>query len=196
MVRNKSSVFANIGATSHSSYEREKNDYYSTDEEAVRLLHKHKLLDTDVPYWETACGGGRLSKELLRLGYDVSYSSDKYDRGYGDIGVDFFDCHTVFQGNTITNPPYSFINDWIVHSLEVTSNKVYIFGRIQTIETQSRYKRIFRDNPPVWICPFVKRVKCYMNDDSFKGKSSAVCYAWFIWDNKIDNEDTKVKWLI
>lgn len=195
MVRNKSSVFANIGASSHSTYEREKNDYYSTDEEAIRLLDKHGLLDKSLPYWETACGGGRLSKELIRLGYNVVYSSDKYDRGYGDVGVDFFKVNKVFQGNTITNPPYSFINDWIVHSLNITSNKVYIFGRIQTIETISRYKRIFRDNPPVWICPFVKRVKCYPNDNPTK-TSSAVCYAWFIWDNKVDNEDTKVKWLI
>ena len=195
MVRNKSSVFANIGASSHSTYEREKNDYYSTDEEAIRLLHKHNLLDKDVQYWETACGGGRLSKELIRLGYDV-VSSDLFDRGYGDVGVDFFECNEVFQGNTITNPPYSFINDWIVHSLKITSNKIYIFCRIQTIETISRYERIFKDNPPVLICPFVKRIKCYLNNDSFANKSSAVCYAWFIWDNKDNSGVTKVKWLI
>lgn len=196
MVRNKSSVFSNIGSSSHSSDDRMKNDYYSTDEEAVRLLHKHKLLDTDQKYWETACGGGRLSKELIRLGYDVSYSSDKYDRGYGDSGVDFFDCKKMFQGNTITNPPYKFINDWIVHSLNVTSNKAYIFCRIQTIETINRYNRIFKDNPPVLICPFVKRVKCYPNDDISANKSSAVCYAWFIWDNKDNSGITRVKWLI
>lgn len=196
MVRNKSSVFANIGASSHSTYEREKNDYYSTDEEAIRLLHKYNLLDKDIPYWETACGGGRLAKELKRLGYNVTKETDLFDRGYGDVGVDFFKCHEVFQGNTITNPPYKYINDWIKHSLDVTSNKAYIFGRIQTIETKSRYDKIFKDNPPVLICPFVKRVKCYLNDDSFANKSSAVCYAWFIWDNMDDSGVTKVKWLI
>ena len=187
-------VFRNIGASNHSNYEREKNDYYSTDPLAIKLLHKYGLLDNNVPYWETACGGGRLSNELIRLGYDV-VSSDLFDRGYGDIGVDFFKCKEVFQGNTITNPPYSFINDWIVHSLKITSNKVYIFCRIQTIETISRYNKIFKDNPPVYICPFVKRIQCYRNDDTSL-KSSAVCYSWFIWDNLIENEDTKVKWLI
>ena len=138
--------------------------------------------------------GGNLSKELIRLGYEVT-SSDKYDRGYGYVGVDFFECNDVFQGNTITNPPYSFINDWIEHSLKITSNKVYIFGRIQTIETIGRYNRIFKNNPPLYICPFVKRIKCYPNGD-MTDKGSAVCYAWFIWDNTIDNEDTLVKWLI
>ena len=82
MSRNKKSVFMNIGATNHSEKERITNDYYSTDESAIRLLHKHGLLDKDVPYWETAVGGGRLSKELKRLGYNVTRESDKYDRGY------------------------------------------------------------------------------------------------------------------
>lgn len=193
MVRNSKSVYSNIGASNHSKLEREENDYYATDPYAVTLLDKYGLLDDNL-YWETACGGGNLSKELIRLGYNV-VSSDKYDRGYGDVGVDFFECNEVFQGNTITNPPYSFINDWIVHSLKITANKCYIFGRIQTIETVKRYNQIFKDNPPVYICPFVKRVKCYPNGN-ITNKSSAVCYAWFIWDNKVDNEDTKVVWLI
>ena len=139
-------------------------------------------------------GGGELVNELNRLGYDC-IGSDKYDRGFGDVGVDFFDCKHQFNGSIITNPPYSFINDWIVHSLELAKNKVYIFGRIQTIETIGRYNRIFKHNKPVWICPFVKRIKCYPNGD-ITNRGSAVCYAWFIWDNTIDNEDTKVKWLI
>lgn len=61
MARNKQLVFSNIGASNHSKYEREANDYYSTDEEAIRLLDKHNLLDKDIPYWETACGGGEIS---------------------------------------------------------------------------------------------------------------------------------------
>ena len=64
MTRNKKSVFVNIGATSHSNYEREANDYYSTDERAIQLLHKHNLLDTDVPYWETAVGGGEIGNGI------------------------------------------------------------------------------------------------------------------------------------
>ena len=194
-MKDNNAVFSCIGASTHGNYEREKNDYYSTDPLAVRLLDKHNLLDTDVPYWETAVGGGRLSKELKRLGYNVTKETDLFDRGYGDSGIDFFKCNEVFQGNLITNPPYSFINDWIVHSINLASNKSYIFCRIQTIETINRYERIYKNNPPVLICPFVKRIKCYRND-SKTAQPSAVCYAWFIWDNQVNNEDTKVKWLI
>jgi len=60
-MRNRKSVFSCIGASNHSDYEREANDYYSTDPKAITLLHKHGLLDADVPYWETAVGGGAVS---------------------------------------------------------------------------------------------------------------------------------------
>ena len=195
MTRNTKSVYSCIGASNHSDYEREKNDYYSTDPIAIYLLHKHNLLDKDQPYWENAVGGGNLAMELKRLGYNVVKETDLFDRGYGDSGIDFLQCRKTFQGNLITNPPYSLINDWILKSIDIASNKSYIFCRIQTIETITRYNKIFRDNPPVWICPFVKRVQCYRNNDtSING--SAVCYAWFIWDNKDDSGETKVRWLI
>lgn len=57
-MRNNHSVFSCIGASNHSRYEREANDYYSTDPLAVTLLDKYNLLDKNYPYWETACGGG------------------------------------------------------------------------------------------------------------------------------------------
>lgn len=138
-------------------------------------------------------GGGNLSKELLRLGYDV-VSSDLFDRGYGDVGVDFFKCNKVFQGNLITNPPYKHINEWIQHSIDLASNKSYIFCRIQTIESIKRYQ-IFKNNPPSMICPFVKRIPCFIGGTK-KTYSSAICYSWFIWDKKDDSGETKVKWLV
>lgn len=67
MTRNSKSVFSTIGASSHSNYEREKNDYYSTDPLAIRLLDKHNLLDKDTPYWETAVGGGEISIRIEKV---------------------------------------------------------------------------------------------------------------------------------
>lgn len=194
IIKKYDTTFVTMGASNHALSTREVHDYYSTDALAITLLDKYDLLDKDVPYWETACGVGSLSNELIRLGYDV-ISSDKYDHGYGDIGVDFFKCKKVFQGNTITNPPFKHMNDWIVHSLKITSNKAYIFGRIQTVESIGRWNRIFKHNPPSYICPFVKRIQCYKNNDLTE-KGSPLCYAWFIWDNNSSDNETKVKWLI
>ena len=186
-----------MGASNHSKRQRIPNDYYATSPQAITLLHKHHLLDKNTPYWECAVGGGNLSKELKRLGYKVELETDLYDYGYPEAttGIDFLKCKRKFRGNIITNPPYNQINKWIPHQNQLATHKSYIFARIQTIETIKRYENIFKKDPPILICPFVKRIKCYPNNkDTIK--SSAICYAWFIWDNQVNNNETTVKWLI
>ena len=185
-----------LGASNHSDYERAKNDYYSTDPSAITLLDKHNLLDKDKNYFETAVGSGSLANQLTKLGYNVTRTLDLIDRDYPNTIIgDFFEYNEQFNGSLITNPPYKNINNWILHSLDLASDKVYIFCRIQTLESYNRYNKIFKDNPPVWVCPFVKRVQCYRDDDhSFK--SSTICYSWFIWDNKDNSNETRIKWLI
>lgn len=197
MKNDKQGVYANIGSSSHSKTERTTNDYYATSPQAITLLHKHHLLDKNTPYWECAVGEGNLSKELKRLGYKVELETDLYDYGYPEAttGIDFLKCKEKFDGNIITNPPYKQINKWIPHQNQLATHKSYIFARIQTIETIKRYENIFKKDPPILICPFVKRIKCYPNNkDTIK--SSAICYAWFIWDNQVDNNEPIVKWLI
>lgn len=158
MARSKHSIFANIGASNHSSYDREKDDYYATDVSAIDMLHKHNLL-VDGKYWECACGDGRLSERLKEYGYDV-ISSDLFDRGYGVTGVDFLIQENGYD-NIITNPPYTFINDFLVKGIELAEHRLYIFARLQTLETIGRYNKVFKDNPPRYVCPFVKRIPCY-----------------------------------
>ena len=194
MGKNIKGVYSTMGASNHSERERERDDFYSTDPLAITLLHRNGLLD-DCEYWECACGNGNLSKELLNLGYNVSLNTDLFDRGYGVSGVNFLECTTKFNGSIITNPPFKDLTDFILKGLELSSNKLYIFARIQTLETIKRWESIFMKYKPLYVCPFVKRIGCYPNgDESYKNK--AVCFGWFIWDvNNLDCE-TKVKWLL
>lgn len=189
-------IFSPLGASNHSKDQRAESDFYSTDPIAITLLDKNNLLDKDVDYYECACGEGHLTKELRRLGYNVPKNTDLYDRGFGESGVDFLKQNTVFNGNIITNPPYKQLTDFILKGLELASNKLYIFSRIQTLESIVRYENIFSKYKPIYVCVFVKRVKCYHYDVTKQYARSAVCYAWFIWDNTIENEHTEVKWLI
>ena len=194
MARSKHSIFANIGASNHSSYDREKDDYYATDVSAIDMLHKHNLL-VDGKYWECACGDGRLSERLKEYGYDV-ISSDLFDRGYGVTGVDFLIQENGYD-NIITNPPYTFINDFLVKGIELAEHRLYIFARLQTLETIGRYNKVFKDNPPRYVCPFVKRIPCYRGGENDKRfKQSAVAYAWFIWDKTEPDKECEIRWLI
>ena len=182
-----------MGARGHSDYPREENDYYKSDPKTISLLEKYGLLIDD-KYWECACGDGALSNRLIELGYDV-YSSDLFDRGYGDIGIDFLKQNKKWDGSIITNPPFSLLEDFILKGLELAKNRCYIFARINTLESKRRYDKIFKDNPPLYVCQFVKRIKCYRVNHP-NPQCSAISYAWFIWDKNDDSNDTFVKWLI
>lgn len=99
----KQDIFKRIGAHGHCIQERDRDDYYSTIPEAI-----DHLLTVDSPYhtvWECACGGGNLSKRLEKYGFDV-ISTDKFDRGYGQI-QDFLlaDTTPVKDCDILTNPP-------------------------------------------------------------------------------------------
>lgn len=58
MGKEKYAPLSNIGASTYSTMPRITNDYYATSPQAITLLHKHKLLDKNTPYWECAVGGG------------------------------------------------------------------------------------------------------------------------------------------
>lgn len=92
--------------------------------------------------WEPACGEGHMSKVLEEHGYNV-FSSDKVDRGYGEV-LDFL-TYTPNGGNTkdiVTNPPYKYAKEFVEHALDISSNgtKVAMFLKIQFLEGQARRK--------------------------------------------------------
>ena len=191
---NEKTVFIINGCSNHSKYERAVNDYYSTDPLAIDMLEKYGLLDKNVKYYEVACGDGSLSKRLESYGYDV-ISSDLVDRGYGTPNKDFLKDTEMKDGSIITNPPYKYLQDFILKGLELANNKLYIFAKIQSLEGIRRYENIYSKRSPEKVCVFVKRINCYRNGIQ-KDYSSAVCYCWLIFDNKNPTDDTKLMWLI
>lgn len=176
---NKATTFAILGASNHSKLTREVNDYYATDPKAVELLLEKEKFSNKL--LEPSCGEGHISKVLQDAGYQVE-SYDLVDRGFGTV-KDFFTVEK-FDGNIITNPPYKIALDFVKHSLEIIpdGNKVAMFLKIQFLESKSR--RIFFDEfPPKKIYVASSRLICAMNGEFDKYKSSAACYAWFIWEN-------------
>ena len=142
------------------------------------------------------CGSGHLSKRLKEHGYKV-YNSDIIDRGYEDFNqvLDFLNFDGTYQGDIITNPPYKYCSEFIKKSLDVVNDghKVAMFLKLQTLEGQKRYQEIFSITPPKSVYVFVKRVACGKNG-KFDSGSSAVCYAWFVWE-KGWKGDTTLKWI-
>lgn len=184
-------VFVTLGASNHAKQERENDDYYATDPEALE-----KLLDLETfsdRVWECACGGGHLSKVLIDRGYSV-LSTDLIYRGYGTGGVDFFS-EDDFDGDIITNPPYKHALEFVKHALEVIhdGHKVAMLLRLQFLEGKSR-RDLFDRFPPKTVYVSTSRILCAKNGDfSKKKEGSAIAYAWFVWE-KPCRRDTVVKW--
>lgn len=136
-------------------------------------------------YIGTCCWGGLIADTLKKHGHQVQ-SIDIVDRGY--IGTEVRDFLTTtkddlrFSPDIITNPPYVIATEFVEHALDISmdSVKVAMFLKIQFLESKKRYN-LFKKYPPKKIYVFVNRVNCGKNG-VFGKESSAVCYAWFIWE--------------
>lgn len=187
-------IFATIGASNHSKFEREIDDYYATDPIALELLLDIESFSNSV--WECACGEGHLSRVLDERGYYV-LSTDLIDRGYGTGGINFLQTDFKFDGDIITNPPYKYAKEFVEHAIETITDghKVAMFLKLTFLEGKTR-KQLFERYPPKLVYVSSSRISCAKNGDfspAEKAKNSAVAYAWFIWE-KPYHGDTTVKW--
>lgn len=188
--RNRLSPFVGSGASNHSNKERVADDFYSTDPIAVDYLLQYETFNHNI--WEPACGTGNISKRLEDYGYNV-LSTDIIDRGFGGGRIDFLQCHKPFKGDIITNPPFNKSMEFVTKALELSDRKVAMFLKLQFLETKKRYDHIFKDKPLARVYVFVKRIRCFRND-VWNNDTSAVAYAWFIWDKEYSGE-TRIRWI-
>lgn len=171
---------------------REKLDFYATDRRAIKELLERETFKEEV--YEPACGAGHIGKVLEEYGYKVEASDICY-RGYGqEEAVDFF---TVKENemDIVTNPPYFCAGDFLRHALDISKEgvKIAMLFRLAFLEGQSRYE-LFKKYPPKTVYVFSKRLNCAKNGDFEKYKSSAIAFAWLIW-NIGYTEKTELKWI-
>lgn len=191
---NYNSIYKTLGATSHSDGDRQEHDYYATDPRAVAILLESESFSENI--WEPACGEGHISKVLEASGYNVK-STDLIYRGFGEVVPhDFLNGETkLFDGDIITNPPYKYAKEFVEKSLEVIppGRKVAMLLKVTFLEGKER-KKLFQSHPPRTIYVFSGRIKCAKNGEFEAMGSSAVAYAWYIWEKDYKG-DTVVKWV-
>ena len=124
---------------------------------------------------------------------------DLIDRGYGKGGIDFLKYNDVVDKDIVTNPPYSLAQDFLEHAMDIITegHKIAMFLKLTFLES-SRRKEMFKKYPPKKIWVSSSRIPCGKNGDFYqrnsdgsikydkdgnpKEVSSAVCYAWFIFE--------------
>ena len=192
--KSSKSIYATIGASNHSVNDRDADDYYATDPKALEALLQFEVFHDNV--WEPACGGGHLSRVLEDCGHCVR-NSDIVDRMGGGVEIlDFIEGDIdIWDGDIVTNPPYSFAQEFVEKSLATITDgcKVAMFLKLTFLEGKKR-KEMFAKYPPKRVYVFSHRVTCAKGGDFASTKSSAVAYAWFIWE-KGYSMDTIVRWI-
>jgi len=173
------STFKAIAASNHCTEERADKDYYATEPKATEWLVN--LEQFDGPILEPSCGEGHMSRVLLDAGYTV-VSRDLVDRGYGEVSDFLSPDNTYWPGDIVTNPPYAFAHQFVEKALDIIpdGHKVAMFLKLTFLEGQKR-KSLFRNHPPMRVLVSRSRLKCARNGDFEHAPSSAVAYAWFIW---------------
>lgn len=173
------SIYTCNGASNHSEWERQEDDYYATDPKTILPLLENYNFNQNI--WEPSCWEWHLSKELENNWFKV-ISSDLVDRWYWTWWVDFLNCSKTFNWDIITNPPYKYAQEFVEKSIELIKDgcNVAMFLKLTFLEWQKR-KVMFKRWWLRKVLVFSQRQMCAKNWDFYKYKSNAVAYARFIW---------------
>ena len=163
-------------------------DFFPTPPWATFALIDNESFKGDI--WECACGDGTMSRVLEETGCAVP-SSDLYDRGYGDIGVDFLDSERRAD-NIITNPPYNSAEGFVANGVEFAKHKFALLLRLAFLEGANRARTIFTKCPPSRVWVFSERITFYPVGVEVKG-TGTTAYAWFVWDKDAPS-GTELRW--
>lgn len=181
MARTKQTVYVTNGCSNHSDKERVKDDFYATPPIATEWLLRVEP-DLCAKIWEPCCGMGHIS-EVLRDNGKWVHSTDLVPRGYG-LGepLDFLQCNSEWTGDIVTNPPYNMAQEFVEKAMELVTDghKVCMLLKLTFMEGAKR-ESLFAKYPPKHIHVFSRRINCWPNGEEPK-ISSAVCYAWFVWE--------------
>lgn len=171
-----------------SSAGRPINDFYPTPRSAITALLKRVEFGNNI--LEPACGRGDISRVLEEYGHKV-ISSDLFDYGYGEVGVDFLD-RLDWSGDIITNPPFNLAEKFLQRALSLDYGKIAFLLKLAFLEGQSRSKLLER-SPLKEVLVFRKRLSMTRNGKPPRG-SGMIAFAWFIWEKNYSGKPV-IGWL-
>lgn len=196
----QNAVYKTIGASNHTESERESNDYYATDPQAI-----DKLLAVESPncyIWECACGEGHLSERLKQKGFFVISSDLVYRWSKVTFLADFLRLNESpgFNGidkfDILTNPPYKYAKEFVLKALELLPEgcRCYMFLKLTFLEGKARFNEIFSKTPPQAVYVLSERLTCAKNGDFKNYNNGALAYAWFVWEKGWTGKTT-LEWI-
>lgn len=162
-------------------------DFFPTPRWATFALIDNEHFNGDV--WECACGDGAMSRVIEQT--SRVFSSDLYERGYGETGIDFLRTRRAAD-NIVTNPPYNSAEGFVASGARLARKKFALLLRLAFLEGANRANTIFAKTPPSRVWVFSERITFYPSGVDPKG-SGTTAYAWFVWDKDAPSR-TELRW--
>lgn len=181
-----------LGASNLSETDRANNDFYATPPSVVEMLLEKESFDKNI--WEPAAGLNHITNVLIKNGHTV-YATDIIQRLPTIEIQDFFTCNKEWDGDIITNPPYTRAGEFVDKAMELIKpgHKLALLLKIQFLEGKGR-RELFKKYPPKVIYVSTSRFACVKNGNFTNSlNASAVCYAWFVWEKGFTG-DPIIKW--
>lgn len=192
--------------------EREALDFYSTPvEEVVNILNVINLpFSNEDTILEPCAGGGHMIKgieehlkmrelnpniiatEIKDRSVNVSNTPIRFGKEY-DILSDNYPIEEADY--VIMNPPYGIIEPFTMHALSIAKKGVLALCRLQFLEGQSRFDKIFSICPPSDVYVYADRICCFKNGDTNVKPASIQAYAWYYWDLTKEEAGTQLYWI-
>lgn len=180
-----------MSATNRGS-KRVEADFYPTPISVIHnFLDNHPLQDGAI--LEPCAGNGYFVKAIRDKGYEnkiiVNELREEEDDNLKSVGAD-----TIYHENfleyipkndnvktIITNPPYSLAQEFVEKCMELyPESEIIMLLRLAFLESKKRYD-FWQRNP-------VSKLYILSQRPSFTGKGTdATAYAWFVWNNKTNN---------
>ena len=113
-------------------------DFFPTPRWATFALIDNEKFSGEI--WECACGDGAMSKVLEETGSAV-LSSDLYDRGYGEVGLDFL-TSSRYADNIVTNPPFNCAEGFVTSGVKLARKKFAQLLRLAFLEGANRARTL------------------------------------------------------
>jgi hypothetical protein len=176
-------------------------DYFPTPPWATRALIEVVLRQTGhaasvhaQTVWEPACGEGHMA-EVLAEYFGRVVASDIHDYGYGHTANFLGDIVPGTDDWIITNPPFGKDAEaFVLRALEFARVGVAMFLRLQWLETNGRFERVFLPHPPALIAQFAERVPLHKGRWEPDG-DTATAYLWIVWLKLRAGRNTRFMWI-
>jgi len=151
-------------------YNMALNDFVATPIPVIEALLRYEKFEGEID--EPCCGDGAISKCLEKNGMRVN-SSDLFDYGFGNTGIDLFSLSESVD-NIITNPPFTTQSKVKKHLLGLVKKKMALLWYVKNIGNEIEAP----------TGKYLKSIYVFNSRINWVGAKLGWKFAWYVWDKE------------